>query len=224
MVSRCKNIPEDVLPFRATADPIFDNLSLFDRSHFLEELDQLFCAEARGKLLYENGSPVTLILSKLWFRCFGLYTLFGAFRTTAVFVTVASIIVITSRSSFGSVVAIIFGRPGSSTVMAFVTSGTSSVVIATATPPPTSVTAVSRAMFASGASHVIISVAVSISSVFPASVPSFAVFVSITGTIAVFVSVTTLTTVAAMAVIGFARRFFDIGGGCGLKESLDIES
>jgi hypothetical protein len=77
-------------------------------------------------------------------------------------------------------------------------------------------------MFASGAFHVI--VAVSISSVFSASVPSFTVFVSITRTIAVFVSVTPFATIAAMAVIVVARRFFGIGGGCGIKESLDVES
>lgn len=75
-------------------------------------------------------------------------------------------------------------------------------------------------MLTSGAFQVIVSV----SSMFPASISSLPVPVSVAGAIAVFVLVTAITTLAAVAVVAVARRSFDITGGGGIEERLDIES
>lgn len=83
-------------------------------------------------------------------------------------------------------------------------------------------TAVSAAMIASGAFHVIIPVP----SVFAATVAPLAVFVSVTGAITVFVLVTSIGAITAMAVIGVSVGIFDIvvGGSSRIEERLDVES
>jgi uncharacterized membrane protein YhaH (DUF805 family) len=71
-------------------------------------------------------------------------------------------------------------------------------------------------MIASGASQVI----VSFSAVVAAAITSLAVLVAVTGAVAMFVSVAAITALAAMMVV----RLFDIAGGGGIEESLDVQS
>ena len=94
----------------------------------------------------------------------------------------------------------------------FVSLGASSVIVATATSPLASVTAISGAMVASRAFQVIIAVTVTVPSMFPATVPSLAVSLPITRPIAVFVSVSAFGAFATMAIIVFGGRIFGIIG------------
>ena len=83
-------------------------------------------------------------------------------------------------------------------------------------------TAVSAAMIASGASHVI----VSIPSVFAAAIAPLAVLISVTGAITIFVLIASIGAITAMAVVVVSVGIFRIvvGGGGGIEEGLDVES